>query len=128
MSLESVPTEVNPRLIFTFNKSNLPNYTGNYTFIIREVTPSPDPNIGTTWIKADEKWSVYQATWDEPAEDTWKVVDELWSEYPKRWIGSIAPAFSTIETDRAWIEGNDVPTFTEYNVPSTPGQYSIYHN
>jgi len=103
MSLDSIPTEVNPRLIFTLNKSDLPNYTGNYTYIVREGTP----------IVVNERW--FEA-------------DETWSAYAVRWNGTAETQFTTIETDRAWIEGNDVPTFTEYNVPSTPGQYSIYHN
>lgn len=103
MTLNSVPTEVNPRLIFTFNKSDLPNYTGNYTFNIREGIP----------ISLNEKWS---------------AVDETWSTYSVRWDGTAETEYTTIETDRAWLEGNDVPTFTQYDVPSTPGQYNIYHN
>jgi len=103
MSLNSVPTEVNPRLIFTLNKSDLPNYTGNYTYVVREGIPQV---VNEKWFEADETWSAYAV----------------------RWNGTADPVYSTIETDRAWIEGNDVPTFTQYDVPSTPGQYNIYHN
>ena len=101
LTLTEAPTPIHQRIIFTFDKADLPNYTGNYTFTIREEIPS---------------------------NETWGTISETWASYDVKWSADVEPVLFTIETDRAWIQGNDEPTFTQYDVPATPGEYTIYHN
>jgi len=100
LTLTDTPTPVNPRLIFTLESADLPNYTGNYTFTIRESIPS---------------------------DQTWATISETWLSYDVKWNQEPDQVLFTLETNRAWIQGSDEPTFVQYDNPSTPGQYSIYH-
>jgi len=125
LTLLNTPSSVHPRLVFSFLKSSLPEYTGNYTFTIRESEVEPDP----VWGLLSEKWSLYDQKWSIAPQEIWIQIAQTWSTYPEKWSGAEPEPilFTIIETDRAWIEGSDVPTFKQYSVPTNPGAYNIYH-
>ena len=103
LSLINTPTSVTPRLVFSLNKAQLPSYTGNYTITIREQL-------------------------DVPA--IWGQINVAWTDYDKLWSSATAPGQAggtTLDTDRAWVSGSDVPTFSQYTSPDETGAYSIYH-
>jgi len=102
LTLLNTPTSVTPRLVFSLNKAQLPAYTGNYTITIREQL-------------------------DVPA--IWGQIATFWTDYDKIWSSAVAPGgttSNTLDTDRAWISGSDVPTFSQYTSPDETGAYSIY--
>lgn len=101
LTLTNTPSRVDPRLQFSLNKSTLPQYTGNYTITVTEGI------VGSvTWGSATVKFG--QADW--------------------KW-GDTNPTtrLRTLDTDRAWVSGSDVPSFTQYISPDEDGQYSTYH-
>ena len=102
LTLQNTPTSVTPRLVFSLNRSELPSYTGNYTITIREAVGLYDLIWGTT----DQTWSEIQAKWS----------DSTYGGLP-----------TTLDTDRAWVSGSDVPSFTQYTSPDETGAYNIYH-
>lgn len=106
LSLQNTPTRVIPRLVFSLNKSELPSYTGNYTITIQEGTTTVTKNL--IWGTTDQTWGEIQAKWgDATYQDS--------------------SGFSTIDIDRAWVSGSDVPAFTQYLSPDENGAYSTYH-
>lgn len=98
--IQNTPTRVVPRLVFSLNKAQLPSYTGNYTIQIKE-------GLGDALI-----WGQANATWGE--------IQAKWSA--TNYVGSL----STLDEDRAWISGSDVPSYTQYSSPNETGAYSIY--
>lgn len=102
LTLQNTPTSVTPRLVFSLNRSQLPSYTGNYTITIREEVGLYNLIWGTT----NQTWSEIQAKWSD-------------SNY-----GGLP---TTLDTDRAWVSGSDVPSFTQYTSPDETGAYNIYH-
>jgi len=101
LTLQNIPTSVTPRLVFYLNRSQLPSYTGNYTITITERV-----GADLIWGTANIKWSEIQAKWSD-----------------KTYGGSPV----TLDVDRAWVSGSDVPTFTQYTSPDETGAYNIYH-
>lgn len=101
LTLQNTPTRVIPRLVFSLDQSQLPSYTGNYTITIRET-------LGSELI-----WGLTNAKWSE--------VDAKWSD--SNYGGDI----TTLDIDRAWVSGSDVPTYTQYTSPDETGAYNIYH-
>jgi hypothetical protein len=102
LTLQNTPTSVTPRLVFSLNRSQLPSYTGNYTISILE-------RVGTDeliWGNVDQTWGEIQAKWS----------DKTYGGLPQ-----------TLDIDRAWVSGSDVPTFTQYSSPDENGAYNIYH-
>lgn len=103
LTLINTPTSVTPRLVFSLNKAQLPAYTGNYTITIREQL-------------------------DIPA--IWNQISTAWTNYDNLWSSAVAPGqtgATTLDTDRAWVSGSDVPTFSQYTSPDETGAYSIYN-
>lgn len=101
LTLVNTPTSITPRLVFSFAKNLLPNYTGNYTVTFRERQGIP-------------------AIWGQLATP--------WVEYDALWSAASEPSTGTVlDTDRAWISGSDVPSFKEYTSPNETGNYTIYH-
>lgn len=101
LTLQNTPNRVDPRLQFRLDRSTLPTYTGNYTITVREALVDRR-KWGTTNVKFGE------ASW------TWSDV-------------SASADFRTLDTDRAWISGSDVPSFTQYTSSYENGQYITYH-
>lgn len=101
LTLQNTPTRVTPRLVFSLNKAELPSYTGNYTISIREREQS-----SLIWGQASITWSEIQAKWSDSGFGGTPV---------------------TLDTDRAWVSGSDVPSFTQYTSPDETGAYNIYH-
>lgn len=100
LTLLNTPNRVDPRLQFRLNKSNLPQYTGNYTITIKEGL-----RIGRVWSESNILFSSASFTWGSQTS------------------GSL----TTLDTDRAWISGSDVPAFTQYVSPDETGAYSTYN-
>ena len=101
LTLQNTPTSVTPRLVFSLNKAQLPSYTGNYTVTVRETVGG-----ALIWGTTNQTWSEIQAKWSDSA------------------YGGVP---QPIDTDRAWVSGSDVPTFTQYTSPDENGAYNIYH-
>lgn len=101
LTLQNIPTSVTPRLVFSLNKSQLPPYTGNYTITVRE-------SLGSALI-----WGLTNVTWGD--------IQAKWSD------STFGGTPVELDTDRAWISGSDVPSFTQYTSPDETGAYSIYH-
>lgn len=101
LTLLNTPSRVDPRLQFRLPKNALPQYTGNYTIEIKEGlgTGRIWSDTATQWSSADFRWS------DTTPQDN----------------------LTTIDTDRAWISGSDVPSFTQYVSPDEIGAYSTYN-
>jgi len=91
------PTSVNPRIIFQVDLTDLPTYSGLYTAKIREFKQER-PKWGTTNIK-------------------WTDADWRWSDVLAKTL------IRTIDNDRAWISGSDIPIFTSYVTSSTETIY-----
>ena len=102
LTLINTPTSVTPRLVFSLNRAQLPSYTGNYTISITEQVSTPA---------------------------IWGQIAAQWTAYNELWTSALAPGQAgaiTLDTDRAWVSGSDVPTFTQYTSPDETGAYSIY--
>ena len=101
LTLLNQPTSVTPRLVFSLNNSSLPTYTGFYTFTLRE-------RVGVVSI--------------------WGQIQDTWQAYSQQWgAASAAGTGTALDTDRAWVSGSDVPSYTQYTSPTETGAYSIYH-
>jgi len=101
LTLQNTPTSVTPRLVFSLNKTQLPSYTGNYTITIREGLQED-----LIWGQVDINWGEIQAKWSDST-----------------FIGT----YTSLDEDRAWVSGSDVPSFTQYTSPDETGAYNIYH-
>ena len=101
LTLLNTPNRVDPRLQLRLSKSQLPQYTGNYTITIKEGLAQ---------------------------RRVWSATDVLWTNADFEWSDTTPVAgFTTLDTDRAWISGSDVPAFTQYVSPDENGQYSTYN-
>lgn len=101
LTLINTPTSVTPRLVFSLNRAQLPSYTGNYTITIQERLAE-----NLIWGQADITWTDIQAKWSDAT------------------FGGLPV---DLDTDRAWVSGSDVPTFTQYSSPDETGAYTIYN-
>ena len=106
LTLQNTPTRVVPRLVFSLNKAQLPSYTGNYTITIQEAPSTQVKNF--IWGQTDV---------------TWKQIQAKWSDATFTGAGD----FVSLDEDRAWISGSDVPSYTQYLSPDETGAYSTYH-
>ena len=101
LALQNIPNRIDPRLKFTLDKSALPIYTGYYSITVTEALVERKK-----WGNTNVKFSL--ANW-------------LWSD------SSPETGINTLDNDRAWVSGSDVPSFTQYISPNEDGQYSTYH-
>ena len=104
LTLQNIPTSVVPRLVFSLDKAQLPSYTGNYTITVRETLGS----VPFIWGSTSVDWIDIQARWSDAN------------------LGGIGSE-RVLDTDRAWVSGSDVPSFTQYSSPDENGAYNIYH-
>lgn len=102
LTLQNIPTSITPRLVFSLNKAQLPQYTGNYTLTLEEGGQIVTKNL--IWGTTDVTWTAIQAKWSDPTY-------------------SVGGAYSAIEVDRAWISGSDVPSFLQYTTSSSDTIY-----
>ena len=101
LTLTNTPSRVDPRLQFSLDKSTLPTYTGNYTITITESLVAR-----AKWGTTNIKFSLANFKWSDAGPKT---------------------STNTLDNDRAWVSGSDVPSFTQYISPNEDGQYSTYH-
>lgn len=101
LTLLNTPNRVDPRLEFSLDKSTLPTYTGNYTITITEGLVERKK-----WGTTNTKFSLASWKWSDTGPQT---------------------GINTLDTDRAWISGSDVPSFTQYVSPDETGAYSTYN-
>lgn len=91
------PTPQTPRIILQVSSSEVPNYTGLYSFQLREAIRG-------------------RATWGE--------INEKWSEIHKLWPDvTVDRNFVLLDGDRAFVSGSDVPVFVSYTTSSTETIY-----
>lgn len=91
------PTPYNPRIILQVSSSDVPSYTGLYTFKLTELLRGP-----MTWGEYDTLW---------------KDANELWPDV------TIDKNFVLLDNDRAYVSGSDVPVFVSYTTSSTETIY-----
>jgi len=49
-------------------------------------------------------------------------------EIQAKWSDStFIGTYTSLDEDRAWVSGSDVPSFTQYTSPDETGAYNIYH-
>lgn len=86
------PTAATPRIILQVSSSDVPNYTGLYSFQLREAIRG-------------------RATWGE--------INEKWSEIHKLWPDiTVDRNFVLLDADRAFVSGSDDPVFISYTTSS----------
>tara|TARA_R110000868_G_scaffold4961_1_gene30846 strand:+ start:1878 stop:2330 length:453 start_codon:yes stop_codon:yes gene_type:complete len=102
-TIVNVPTQYNPRIIFTVPTAQLPAYGGLYSVYVREYT-SQRP----TWGNANVLWT--DANW-------------RWSDAAGTKLG-----ITVIDTDRGEVQGTDSSTITQYQSPDETGIYITYHS
>ena len=115
------PTPITPRLILQFNRSQLPEYSGQYTAELKEG------------LVRRYKWGTTNVKWSE-ANWIWNTATQLTEA-------------RVLDIDRAWVSGSDFATFdvytssstetiydsgsaypaTEYVSPDENGTYTTYH-
>lgn len=95
--LINTPTAFNPRLVLQVSSSDVPPYTGLYSFQLTEALRG-------------------QTTWGE-ADFTWADAAFLWSNVP------IDRNVILLDGDRAYVSGSDVPVFVSYTTSSTETIY-----
>jgi hypothetical protein len=94
------PTQYSPRLIFSVTGSDLPQVSGLYTVEIQEYLQG-----ALTWGRADRRWGEADFTWGS---------------------GEAISGIYTIDNDRVFNEGLNVPTATIYQSSQT-GSYVVYN-
>lgn len=121
LTLANTPNRYSPRMVFSLNRSDVPQFSGQYnTQLIQYTSARP------VWGSTERKWSL--ANW--------------------QWSSTFAPVSqSIIDQDRAWVSGSDFATFdvytssstetiydsgsaypaTEYVSPDENGTYTTYH-
>ena len=92
------PTSLTPRLILSFNRADIPQYTGQYDATLNEGFLER-----STWGTTHTLWS----------DANWK-----WSDQNTTLSGSIL-----LDTDRAWVSGSDIVPFTQYYLSSSEAIY-----
>ena len=92
------PTSLTPRLILTFNRADIPEYTGQYDATLNEgyLQRSTWGTEHTLWSDANWKWSAVRQTLS----------------------GSIL-----LDTDRAWVSGSDIENIIQYYLSSSEAIY-----
>ena len=101
ITLVNTPTVTDPRLVLQISSSDVPEYTGNYTVTLQEYVSAP----ALTWVEAAVTFGAADFQWSSGG------------ELNKR----------TIDVERAWVSGSDVPSFNQYAGSPSQGQYSTYH-
>lgn len=101
LTLLNTPSRVDPRLEFSLDKSTLPTYTGNYTITITEGLVERK-----IWGSTSTQYSLASWKWSDTGPQT---------------------GINTLDTDRAWVSGSDVPSFKQYVSPDEIGAYSTYN-
>lgn len=97
LTLSNQPNRVSPRLVFSLNRNEVPQYSGMYEAYLREVIIEP-PVWGTTqtkWTNASWRWS-----------------DSLYTS-----------SLDLTDNERAWVSGSDFSTFNQYTTSSTETIY-----
>lgn len=87
-------------LLFSLASSNVPAYSGFYTYDLRE------------YISGIDQWSLVTSDWDDAG---WK-----WSEGVKTGI-------RTIDQGRMKVVGTDQASYISYTDSDQDGQYTTYH-
>ena len=95
--LLNTPTLQTPRLILQVSSSDVPSYTGLYTFQLREALRGP-----MTWGEYNELWQDANVLWPDATIDT---------------------SFILLDGDRAYVSGSDVPVFVSYTTSSVETIY-----
>jgi len=96
-TLLNTPTQFSPRLTLQVTTNQVPSYTGLYSLILKEYLAE-------------------QLTWSE-AHTIWADTHRIWSQK------DAITGERTLDTDRAFVSGSDVPTFIQY---TTSSQEYIY--
>jgi len=96
----SRPNRVTNQIVFQVSGSVLPIYSGQYTAVLKEGTKIR-PVWGTTKVK--------------------------FGDLHIRWTENIISGSVALSTERAYIEGTDITTFTTYESPNEIGSYITYN-
>jgi len=97
-TLTNTPTEFTPRIIFTVPSGSLPRNKGQYTMYTYE-------GIDGVWNQISNEWQLISNEWDQ----TFLTNERL------------------ISTDRAWVEGVNGVTITQYTGTNQTGTYTTYN-
>ena len=96
-TLLNVPTQFSPRLTLQIPSILIPDYTGLYSLVLKEFLTQK-----VKWVEANT----------------------IWSETNRRWsAGEGVVGLRTLDQDRAFVSGSDVPVFIQY---TTSSQEYIY--
>tara|TARA_R110000803_G_scaffold123413_1_gene191351 strand:+ start:4580 stop:5092 length:513 start_codon:yes stop_codon:yes gene_type:complete len=96
-SLLNVPTQFSPRLTLQVSSSEVPSYTGLYSLTLLEYI-----NQQIEWAQQNTIWSATHLKWSDI---------------------SYKSGSRTLDIDRAFVSGSDVPVFIQY---TTSSQEYIY--
>jgi hypothetical protein len=97
-TLTNTPTEFTPRIIFNVPSGSLPLNKGQYTMYTYE-------GIDGVWNQINQQWQLISNEWDQ----TFLTNERL------------------ISTDRAWVEGVNGVTITQYTGTNQTGTYTTYN-
>jgi hypothetical protein len=97
-TLTNTPNEFTPRLIFNVPSGSLPLNKGQYTMYTYE-------GIDGVWNQINDQWQLISNEWDQ----TFLTNERL------------------ISTDRAWVEGVNGVTITQYTGTNQTGTYTTYN-
>ncbi len=100
LALLNSPTEFSPRLVFQILGSTIPSSSGIYTYTLEEFI-----TVSNTWIEQNTIWSLTDLQWGS---------------------GEDKSSARTLDVDRAWISGSDIPEFNQYVSPDEDGYYVTY--
>ena len=104
VSLINNPTEFSPRLVFQANSVDIPKATGLYTIQLKEFR---EVLLRLIWGQQHTLWGDTHVRWDG--------VEARFGE-------------RTLDTDRAYVSGSDIPSFNQYISPDEDGRYITYRN
>lgn len=99
-TLTSTPNAFTPRINFTVPSGSLPHPRGQYTMYTYE--------------------GIY-------ASDIWNLISSQWQTIASDWNEALIVNERLISTDRAWVEGVNGVTITQYTGTNQTGTYTTYN-
>jgi len=121
-TLLNTPNQFNPRLTLQVPSAQVPYYTGLYSLVLNEYL-----DLQVKWSEANTKWSLTNRKWSDRGEVGLRTLD-----IDRAFVsGSDVPVFiqyTTSSQEYIYDSGSVIPTTTQYVSPNEYGAYITYNN
>jgi len=116
------PTTFTPRLVLQVSSSDVPPYSGLYTFQLVEALRGP-----ATWGEIDERWIEIQKLWPDVTVDKSYVLLDNDRAYVSGSDDPVFISYTTSSIETIYGSGSVIPDPTEYITTNETGSYITYH-